>query len=137
MTYQPEIWWNWIYDKTRISQITGISPDALHVHFSMAILFGAALLFRKPPWNWRPWLVVLVLETANEAYDMLQTMYSTDEGNLRASWHDMWQTMLWPTALLIAVPLLRRWWDRPKPVPVESEDERAGERADVSTDIVA
>lgn len=55
-----------------------------------------AAAFHRPAWDWRPWLSVLGLELVNEAWDLLQPFYPTDEGNNPASLHDLWITMPWP-----------------------------------------
>lgn len=108
----PSGWWNWTGDKSWIGQVTGLPDSTLHAHAGMAILVLAALVLRRKPWNWRCWLTVLVIETINEAYDLLQPFYPTDEGNLPASWFDMWNTMLWPTVILLTFAWLGRRADK-------------------------
>ena len=49
-------------------------------------------------------LAAVVAETVNEAYDLTQTWFPTDEGNLRASFHDFWLTLAWPTLILLLWP---------------------------------
>jgi hypothetical protein len=95
---------NWSIAKTDLSKITGLSDDALHVLSGMLVLTFAAYLLRRPPWTWRPWLVVAIAEAINEAYDLTQTLYPTDEGNFRASFHDFWLTLAWPTLILLLWP---------------------------------
>ncbi|MEK9210801.1 hypothetical protein [Sphingomonas sp. 2378] len=104
----PAGWFDWTGDKSWIGRITGLPDSTLHVHAGMAILVLTALVMRRKPWDWRCWLTVLVIETVNEAYDLLQPFYPTDEGNLPASWSDMWETMLWPTVILLTFAWLRR-----------------------------
>jgi len=117
---------NWTVTKMDLGRLTGLPDDAMHVLSGMAILTLAAFVLRRPPWSWRPWLVVLVAETINELYDLVQTRFPTDEGNLRGSFHDFWLTLAWPTLILllyphfvrlehdggILVPLRRLWHDR-------------------------
>jgi len=95
---------NWSIAKTDLSKITGLSDDALHVLSGMLVLTLAAYLLRHPPWTWRPWLVVVIAETVNEVYDLTQTLFPTDEGNFRASLHDFWLTLAWPTLILLLWP---------------------------------
>ena len=95
---------NWSIAKMDLSEITGLPDDALHVLTGMLILTLAAYVLRRPPWTWRPWLVVVIAETVNEAYDLTQTLFPTDEGNLRASLHDFWLTLIWPTLILLLWP---------------------------------
>ena len=93
--------WSWM--KTWLGTTLGLADDTLHVMTGLLILTLAALTLRRPPWTWRPWAVVLLAEVLNETYDLT---HGTDEGNLRDSWHDLWLTMFWPTAVLL---VWRRW----------------------------
>lgn len=95
---------NWTVTKIDLDRATGVSDDAMHVLSGMVILTIAAFVLRRPPWSWRPWLVVLVAETINELYDLTQTRFPTDEGNLRGSFHDFWLTLAWPTLILLLYP---------------------------------
>jgi hypothetical protein len=95
---------NWSVWKMDLSKITGLPDDALHVLVGMLILTLAAFVLRRPPWSWRPWLVTVLAETVNEAYDLTQTVFPTDEGNVRGSLHDFWLTLLWPTLILLIYP---------------------------------
>lgn len=99
---------NWTIAKTDLSRVTGLSDDALHVLSGMLILTLAAFLFRRPPWSWRPWLVTVLAEAVNELYDLTQTWFPSDEGNLRASFHDFWLTLAWPTMILLVYPYFAR-----------------------------
>lgn len=95
---------NWSFLKSDIDTITGLPDDALHVLAGMLVLLAAAYVLRRPPWTWQAWIVVLIAETINETYDLLQTVVLSDEGNLRASLHDFWLTLLWPTIILLTYP---------------------------------
>lgn len=95
---------NWTVAKMDLGKITGLPDDALHALSGMLVLTIAAYLLRRPPWTWQPWLTVVVAETINEAYDLTQTVFPTDEGNLRASLHDFWLTVTWPTLILLLWP---------------------------------
>lgn len=128
----PHSIWDWTYDKVRISELTGLPDDALHIHAGLLILVLAALAFRRWPWHWSAWLVVLIAETANELYDLFQPYYPADEGNIRASLHDLWLTMAWPTIILIIFPLFARLWTRR---PGGSAQERPREIPDVRPDV--
>lgn len=81
------------------------SRDALHVHLGLLVLFGAALVLRRPLASPVPWLVVLAAELVNEAGDFFLNPDPADW--LRLTVHDFLNTMLWPTALLL---LARRSW---------------------------
>ena len=106
----PEYWLSLSFDKWWLSKVLGISDDALHVHGGLLVLMFAALVLRRPPWTWRPWLVVVVFEFLNEFYDLFQGSHPTLEANLRASAHDFWLTLVWPTVILLIFPrLIRRY----------------------------
>lgn len=110
-----EHWQNLSFDKWWLSETLGISDDGLHVHGGLLVLMLAALVLRRPPWSWRPWLSVIVLETLNETYDMLQSSYPTAEASWRASGHDYWMTLAWPTIILLVFPpLIRRYGRAPE-----------------------
>jgi hypothetical protein len=104
----PVAWWNWTLDKVNISNFTNLPADALHIHAGMLIMTLTALLLRRAPWTFWPWFAVCVAETANELYDLFQPYYPSDEGNIPASLHDFWMTLLWPTVIF----LLFCWFHR-------------------------
>ncbi|TPG15868.1 hypothetical protein EAH87_15560 [Sphingomonas koreensis] len=95
---------NWSITKMDLSKITGLPDEALHILSGMLVLTVAAYLLRRPPWTWQPWLTVFVAETVNEAYDLTQKVFPTDEGNFRASLHDFWLTLVCPTLILLLWP---------------------------------
>jgi hypothetical protein len=90
---------SWQLTKLWVGETTGLPDSTLHVLGGMLVLFVAAAAMRRVLWDWRPWLVLLVLEIANEVYDMLNP--ASGEDRLGASIHDFWLTMLWPTAILL------------------------------------
>jgi hypothetical protein len=95
---------NWTVAKMDLSRLTGLSDDTLHVLTGMLVLTIAAYLLRRPPWTWLPWLATVVAEAINEAYDLTQVIYPSDEGNIRGSLHDFWLTLAWPTLILLLWP---------------------------------
>ncbi len=90
-----------IGSKDALELLVDLSPDALHVHLSLIVLFGIALLLRQRPDNWRPWLVLLVLEVVNETNDILHHSMRVPLDDRAAALHDLLNTMFWPTMLLI------------------------------------
>ena len=95
---------NWTVTKIDLSRITGLPDDTLHVIAGMLVLTIAAIVLRRPPWDWRPWLITFAAEAINELYDLTQVVFPTDEGNIRGSLHDFWLTLLWPTVILLIYP---------------------------------
>ncbi|MBN8806926.1 MAG: hypothetical protein J0I47_01610 [Sphingomonas sp.] len=127
---------DWIYYKSWLSLWLHAPDDVLHIHAGLLILVVSAWVLRRPPWDWRPYIIVVAIESANELYDVFQTAYVTDEGNWASAWHDFWLTMLWPTVILVAFRWLVRRGERRALVPDASTvEQRLGEDADVRTDI--
>lgn len=77
---------------------TGLTHDALHVHASLAIFVACAIVLRRRRRWWLAWLAVFILELGNETLDMSG---GGDESTLAASIHDIKNTMVWPTILLL------------------------------------
>lgn len=89
---------DWTEVKSAIVAWSGLDRDALHIYFGLAALIVSAALLRKPVASLWPLFTVLLLAGANEAYDV-----ATADGSwiYMHSLHDMWNTMLAPTALLL------------------------------------
>jgi len=80
---------------------TGLAKDALHIHVGLLVFFAAALVFRWPLKSWKPWIAAFAAALAGEAWDIWD---SIDDGRRilpAANWKDVWNTMLWPTAILL------------------------------------
>jgi hypothetical protein len=96
---------------------TGLSKDALHVYGGMALFLTVRML-----WRWRggwvlAWLAVLALALSIEWLDMKAEQTDGSMVPDAAHWHDIWNTMVWPTVLL----LIGRWLQpRPK-IKLEAE----------------
>jgi hypothetical protein len=99
-----------MYDdiKTGLSDLLHISKDALHIHLGLAIFFGLALLLRKSPASWLPWLGLLAFELLNEFIDGYHFRAMQLDVDVPGALLDIGNTMLWPTLALIFFRLLRR-----------------------------
>ena len=113
-----------IYQQVKLVLIdgSGLSKDALHVYGGMAIYLGMRLIV--PRRRWVAWTAVLVAAVAGEALDMRGEHLRGDLQPDTAHWHDIWNTMFWPTILM----LLERWWPRHEAAPAAglSEDAERG-----------
>lgn len=89
----------WIGYKTRLVEYVGLTNDAMHVHGSILILFVSAIIFRRRPDSIWCWLVVFAAELFNEYADL--EGLAPGEASIDASVHDLYNTMLWPTVILI------------------------------------
>jgi hypothetical protein len=101
--------------KDLISAYTGLEKDALHIHAAIFLYFAAMAVFRRGRASGLPWLIVLLLELANEAYDVRHNWVDGADWALSGSAKDLWNTMLWPTVLLL-IGRHTRWFERP-PAP--------------------
>ena len=93
MTY-PEM-------KSVIEHFTGLEKDALHVHAALLLYILAMVVFRQSRRSRFPWLAVLVIELVNEALDLWSQVAAGSPPLWGESLKDLWNTMLWPTVLLL------------------------------------
>lgn len=102
-------------------ELTGLEKDALHIYVALLIYLTVCLIFRWKAWQWKPWLVVLAAALSGEALDIYETIGIERRTYLWGNWHDLWNTMLLPTVLLmtsrwtaIFVPRKPRTVDQPE-----------------------
>ena len=110
--------------KLYLLDLTGLGKDALHIYAGMALFIAVRLA-----WRWRygwfvAWIAVLALASGVEWLDIRA------EGKVGviqpdpAHWHDIWNTMVWPTVLLV----VGRWL-HPRP-----KTKASGDLADQASD---
>lgn len=102
---------------------TGLAKDALHIYAGMALFLGIRLA-----WRWRggwvlAWLAVLAMACTVEWIDMKAEGAANALQPDAAHWHDIWNTMFWPTVLLF----VGRWL---QPKPKLPKAEPSGDLAD-------
>ena len=108
--------------KSWLVTATDLSKDALHIYFGLA-LFMLVRLARRWRGGWvAAWLAVLVMACGGEWLDMTAEFSNAAIQPDAAHWHDIWNTMFWPTVLL----LVGRWL---QPV-VQPRAEGSGEDAE-------
>lgn len=95
----------WAQYKLMLGDRLGLSPDVLHLHAGMLVLCLAALGLRRSPLSWQPWLVLFALECGNELADLMLDGMGSPEATLGAGLHDLVNTMVAPTLLLLV-----GWW---------------------------
>lgn len=78
-----------------------LAKDALHIYVGLTLFFGAALAFKWPLRSWKPWAVALTAALIGEAWDLRDSAVYHTRIDLWANWKDVWNTMFWPTAILL------------------------------------
>lgn len=94
----------WVDHKMRLVEAVGLTNDAMHIHGSLLILFVAALVLRRRPDSIWCWLVVFVAELFNEYADLRGL--APGEATMDAALHDIYNTMFWPTVIVLFGRLL-------------------------------
>lgn len=85
--------------KLMLLDATGLSRDALHIHFGIAILCAVRLLWRGKAGWLAAWLASLAFALAGEVFDWRGEQLRGVAVPWDAHWHDIWNTMLWPSVL--------------------------------------
>ena len=93
----------WIGYKTRLVEYVGLTNDAMHVHGSLLILLVSAIVLRRRPDSIFCWLIVFAAELFNEYADLKGL--APGEASIDASLHDLYNTMFWPTVILVGSSL--------------------------------
>ena len=91
----------WADLKDGIVFYTGLERDAVHVHVALLLYIAAMAVFRRDRRSPVPWLVVMAFAVVNEAVDFLFNLDMGSEAAFSRVVKDLWNTMLWPTVLLI------------------------------------
>lgn len=91
--------------KLSIIEASGLGKDALHIYFGLALFLAVRLL-----WRWRggwivAWLAVVAMACGGEWLDMTAEHSRSTIQPDAAHWHDIWNTIFWPSVLL----LVGRW----------------------------
>lgn len=93
--------------KLAVVDATGLSKDALHIHVGLLVYVGTALLARRPLQSATPWMAVLLVALLGEAIDLRSEFAEVGQLRWAASVHDLVNTLLWPTALLVGLRIGR------------------------------
>lgn len=110
--------WNQI--KEAIAYYTDLERDALHIYAALLVQVGTALVLRRRLSHWLPWASVLAFAVGNEWLDT----YGDDlveQWELDAGLHDLWNTMLLPTLLLLLARFAPGLFAAPAREPVTDE----------------
>ena len=86
--------------KTWLVTSTALSKDALHVYFGLALFLAVRFVWRRRGGWVLAWLAVLVMASGGEWLDLKAEASRAAIQPDAAHWHDIWNTMFWPTVLL-------------------------------------
>lgn len=78
-----------------------LAKDALHVYVALIRFLGSAAVFRWCLRSWKPWLVVLAAALIGELWDLRDSVVYGTPIRLSGNWHDIWNTMLWPSVFIV------------------------------------
>ena len=90
---------HWVSYKIWLIDTVGLTNDAMHVHGALLILCVSAILLRRRPDSLWCWLIVFLAELFNEYADLRGA--APGEATIDAALHDLYNTMFWPTLILI------------------------------------
>lgn len=112
--------------KFSVVEATGLDKDALHIYFGMALFLTVRIL-----WRWRggwvaAWFAVLAMACAGEWLDVTAELSRSAIQPDAAHWHDIWNTIFWPTILL----LVGRWLQPKAMTPATAPAILSGEHAE-------
>ena len=99
----------WYVLKQFAEHATGISMDALHVLIGFFLFLLAARLTRRTLGSFLPWSLLLLVELANEVYDLHIEIWPNLSSQLGEGAKDILLTMALPT-LLLAIARWRPDW---------------------------
>jgi hypothetical protein len=90
---------HWVSYKIWLIDTVGLTNDAMHVHGALLILCVAALVLRRRPDSLWCWSIVFIAELFNEYADLRGA--AVGEATMDAALHDIYNTMFWPTVILM------------------------------------
>ncbi|AJP71686.1 hypothetical protein [Sphingomonas hengshuiensis] len=94
-------------------QHVDLAKDALHVYVGLGLFLGSALLFRWNLRSWKPLAVVLAVALTGEGWDLRDSIVYHTPIHLWGNWKDLWNTMFWPTSLMVLARTTRLFSQRP------------------------
>ena len=115
---------DWQHIKDVIALWTDLERDALHIYAALLVQLASAWIFRRRLAHWLPWACVLAFAVGNELLDTLGDD-RIEQWELDAGLHDLWNTMLLPTWLLLLARFAPGLFVAPAPVADEPLREAA------------
>ena len=87
--------------KLSIMALVDLPKDALHIYVGLLVFLAAAALLKRPLGSRIPILAVLLVALAGELWDVIDTANAREQIHWWRNWHDVWNTMFWPTVLFL------------------------------------
>ena len=112
--------------KVSVIEATGLDKDALHIYFGLTLFLVVRFLWRRRGGWVIAWLAVLAMACGGEWLDLNAEISRSSIQPDAAHWHDIWNTMFWPTVLLV----VGRWLQPVVEARAEPADEISGEDAE-------
>jgi uncharacterized membrane protein YqgA involved in biofilm formation len=79
----------------------GLQKDALHVYAGLTIFLVALSVLRSRPRSVIPLVAVALVAVLGEIVDARDDVNSLGHWRWRASAHDLWNTLFWPSVLWV------------------------------------
>ena len=98
---------------------TGLGKDALHIYAGLILFIGVRMIWRRRGGWMLGWLAALTAALLVEYLDIRTELMEINERPDAEHWKDVWNTMFWPTVLLLLGPRLQ---PQPKPIIKPSSD---------------
>ena len=80
---------------------TGLDKDALHVYAGLIVIIGVRMVWRRRGGWVLGWLLALAIALAVEWLDIRAELVAANLHPDAEHWKDIWNTMFWPSVLLI------------------------------------
>jgi hypothetical protein len=87
--------------KLIILSVTGLSRDALHIYTGLIVMFGTALMLRRPLRSLVPLIMVILVCMLAETVDMYDDIAFRGYWRWNASLHDFLNSLFWPTMIFL------------------------------------
>src|SRR3546814_5939507 len=85
---------------TRCALVTGVQTCALPIYFGLALFLTVRLIWRWDGGWLIAWCAVFAMACGGEWLDMTAEISKAAVQPDSAHWHDIWNTLFWPTVLL-------------------------------------
>lgn len=115
---------DWQQIKETIAVWTDLERDALHIYAALLVQVASAWVLGRRLAHGLPWACVLALAVANELLDM-KGGDPIERWELDAGLHDLWNTMVLPTMLLMLARFAPRLVVLPEPEPEPAAEAQA------------